>query len=170
MQKLDELLSLFEEQHKFKELKNYSFHLLYASYRDGIGEEIFKNTCHDQQNLLCLIHAKEGNVFGGYTSKGWRGIHVGQAQDDEKAFLFLIRSKKGHDPKIFNNTGTKKELYNQSGYYCMFGSNCAIWINRSGEWGNSYGQSDQYETMKSYDLLVGDCPFSVASLEVFQLR
>ena len=151
----DDLLFLFEEQHKFKELKNYSFHLLYASYRDGIGEKIFKKICHDQQHLLCLIHAKEGNVFGGYTSKGWRGIHVGQAQDDEKAFLFLIRSKKGHDPKLFNNRGTDRELYNQRGFYCMFGSYCAFWIYDGGRKGSSYGQSHQYERMKTHDLLVG---------------
>ena len=66
----DRLLSLFEQQNKYKESNHYSYNLLYASYRDEIGEDIFKEICHNQPHLLCLIEADNECVFGGYTAKG----------------------------------------------------------------------------------------------------
>ena len=69
----DQLISLFAEQNKFKHLEPYQYDLLFASYKDGMTENVFKEKCHDKENVICLIETKAGNVWGGYTSKGWRG-------------------------------------------------------------------------------------------------
>merc|ERR1719203_1772021 len=68
----DTLMTMCDEQNKFKELGQYSFELIYSSKRDGNGIDNFASKCEDQQNLLCLIHESKGNVFGGYTKRGWK--------------------------------------------------------------------------------------------------
>ena len=69
---IDKLLSMFNEQNKFKELNNnYLYNLLYASYRDGIGEKYSKTSVminviyyvsFKQRKMMysVVIHAKVG--------------------------------------------------------------------------------------------------------------
>ena len=76
------LLSLFSEQDKFADLGSYSYSLIYSSYNDGIGEKIFKEKCHGITNLLCILSAENGNVFGWYTAKGWEKRDDDDADDD----------------------------------------------------------------------------------------
>ena len=105
---IDKLFSLFAKQNKFKELEPFSYHILYASYRDGIGENVFKGLCHGLPNLLCVIETKAGNVWGGYTSEGWTHkednyeTDYGESVYDDKSFLFVIRSRDNYPPRIFN--------------------------------------------------------------------
>ena len=172
----DKLLSMFDQQNKFKELDaGYSCNLLYASYRDGIGEKIFKDICHDRAHLLCLISTKKGNVYGGYTSKGWRGKAGSEGQHDDKAFLFNIRSSKNYPPRIFNVVNASKALWNQRGYYCMFGSSCVYFIYGNGKIGRTYDgttlQDSEYESIPNDDYITGhEGDFDVDMVEVFQLR
>ena len=170
----DKLLTMFEEQNKFKELEPYSYHLLYASYRDGIGEDIFKKICHDQQNLLCLIEMKSGNVWGGYTSKGWRDNLKVAAQDDDKAFMFVIRSKNNDPARRFNILKPKMALYNTSGYYLIFGAVNCYWINKDGDSAGTYNRKSRrevdYEPIPEDNYILGQKPRTIQSIEVHSIK
>eukprot|EP01084_Bolivina_argentea_P173856 301165_1 len=166
------LLSLFETQNKFTELNNYSYELIYSSTTHETKEEIFKNTCHNKPNLLCLVETKDNNVFGGYTSKGWIGF-TDDDQTDDKAFIFLIRSSKNYKPMIFNikKAHIDKAIRVQSGWYCMFGcGHYEIFINGSSFIGGARSNTlvfdnyphDRYLSMDGYPPL--------RQLEVFQLH
>ena len=172
---IDTLLSMFDEQNKFKELDvGYTYNVLYASYRDGIGETIFKEMCHDQPNLVCLISTKTGNVFGGYTSTGWRGKQSCKGQHDDKAFIFNIRSSKNYPPRIFNVTKPEWALWNQNNFYCMFGGTSIYFIYHNGEHGETYDTKTkanrQYEKIPEDHYLTGSRKFPVENIEVFQLK
>ena len=174
---IDTLLAMFEEQNKFEELNNsYSYNLLYASYHHGIGENIFKKICHDETHLIWLIETSKGNVFGGYTAKGWRGIQQGCSQDDDKAFIFSIRSSSNHPPRIFNVIKPSKALYNEKGYYCMFGLVGIYCIDADGKRGQTFHQKEtemygggEYEELPEDYYLAGEQLFDIDKLEVFQL-
>ena len=125
----DKLLYLFDEQNKFQDLGNYSYKLVYKRTRDGVQENDFKDKCHDKKNLLCIIWDQNNNVFGGYTSIGWKGRSQLDHYVDNKAFIFIIRSIKNYEAKIFNAIKGKKAIRIQYGYYCMFGSNTEIWMD-----------------------------------------
>ena len=172
---IDKLLSMFEEENKFKELDLYSYNLLYASYRDGIGEQIFKKICHDQVHLLCLIETEEGNVWGGYTSKGWRGMHYATEQDDDNAFVFVIRSKDNYPPKIFNVLKEKAcdALFNQDRFYCEFGTDGIYYIGLDGKSGGSFHSHErieEYGCLPYKNYVCGTHPFHVKNIETFQLK
>ena len=181
---VDTLIGMFNEQNKFNDIGTYEYKLLYASYKHGIGEDIFKKICHDQKHLIVLIHAKQqcndedqGNVWGGYTSLGWRGIQSWEMQADDKAFLFSIRSKKAYPPKIFNVVKPSRALYNQKNYYCMLGASGIYWIDRYGHTGGTYNKAREasdpdleYEALPHDYYLTGSQEFDVEAIEVFQLR
>ena len=84
----DTLLSLFTENNKFQDLGQYSYNLIYKRSTDGWEENKFKGKCHDRENLLCIILDTDDNVFGGYTSIGWKGNSSYREDPDDKAFTF----------------------------------------------------------------------------------
>ena len=63
----NKLLSLFEQESKFKDLGNYSYKLIFRQTRYGKELSEFKSRCHGKTNVLCSISTECGNVFGGYT-------------------------------------------------------------------------------------------------------
>ena len=178
----DKLLSLFDEQNKFKNLGNYSYKLIYKGTRDGTEMSHFVSRCYDKPNLLCIISTNDGNVFGGYTAKGW---HPGKFKViDERAFLFSIRSCKGSSPQIFNAIKGKVTIRTEVSFYCLFDINYAIWINAAGTGGGCYppkaferppnkfyllgsdSSDDENENELDYDFIK---EFRLSELEVFQL-
>ena len=85
---IDKLFSMFEEQNKLKG-EIHSWNLLFASYRDGIGEMVFKGMVHDHPNIICLIKTSESSVWGGYTERGWTGRDHGRQFDKDACIFFL---------------------------------------------------------------------------------
>ena len=79
----------------------FKLRLLYRNSRDGNSIESFHRHCDAHRNTLTLVKSNYGNVFGGFTTKYWVG-NRGYTKDDE-AFLYLIKSKFNHPPKIYNN-------------------------------------------------------------------
>ena len=167
---IDKLLTMFSEQNKFKELEPYSYEVLYASYNDGIGRDKFVNLCHDQQNLLCVIETKAGNVWGGYTSKGWRSDpEQDGSQGDDEAFLYVIRSKDNYVPRIFDVVKHDQALFTQSNFYCIFGKAPAAYgLNSDGKTGlttNRKSKGDNYYQGVPHDFYItGEGTFEVANL------
>merc|ERR1712176_245873 len=107
----------------------YSFELIYSSKKDGDGYDNFAPKCFDQQNLLCLIHESKGNVFGGYTRRGWKSDDKHGSLEDKHAFIFSIRSINNYPPTIFDCTHPKGALWYSTLAYCMFAENCAFYID-----------------------------------------
>lgn len=168
----DKLLSLFDEQNKFEEVGNsYSYQMIYSSVEHGDGEKTFKSLCHNKRNLLCLIHSKDNNVFGGYTSSGWTDDvnNYSHGLYDDKSFVFSIRSNKGYDPAIFNVIQSENSLWNQQSYYMMFAGLQVIYINTSGKSGYAASQPQRYQKYP-YDSYLAKKNFTVSAIEVFQLQ
>eukprot|EP01084_Bolivina_argentea_P143788 252448_1 len=164
---------LLEESNK-NYLLNKKCKLIYSGKVNGFEEDSFKNTCHDKNNLICIIQTKKGNIFGGFTSNGWRGkgkIATSYLlQPDDKTFLFLIKSIKSNNfkPQIFNVKPNEvhQSMYIQNGVYMVFGYNATIYLcNNVG-----YNQnSSSYSFPKQRYLNAGEGTFDCIDFEVFQL-
>ena len=170
----DKLLSLFDENNKFKDLGHFSYKMIYSSKRDGNGEKIFKSICHNEPNLLCVIHTKRNTVFGGYTSRGWtddvNNDQQNEGQFDDKSFVYNMRSNQGYEPKIFNVIEPDRSLWIQSSYYMMFAGSCVIYINSSGRSGHAARQPERYQKYPK-DFYLHPAPgFQISAIEVFQLQ
>ena len=168
------LLSLFKEKDKFKDLGAYSYNLIYRGTIDGWTEKHFKDRVHGNENVLCLIHTSEDNVFGGYTSCGWEITEeYFTQQSDDKAFLFSIRSNSGHEPALFNINTPSNALRNQQGFYCMFGDDC-IYIHPR-QSGNEcptiwFDSTADYEEAPEDMVIVHGIHTTAKEVEVFQLK
>ena len=177
----DKLLSLFEEQNKFKELGNYTYKLIYKATRDGQGRNAFVSRCYNKHNLLCIILTKKGDVFGGYTAKGWKQDR--RSIEDMKAFIFLIRSTNDYPAQILNALEGYSTTVTLAYSYCVFGGDWEIRISKEGKDGKcSFIRSFEKPSYGSW--LAGDFMdedssdedeedretfFEVSELEVFQL-
>ena len=170
----DKLLSLFVEREVFQHLDNYDheYKLIYSSKEHGDGEKIFKELCHDQPNLLCIIHDTKDNVFGGYTCSGWIGNEDYKTQRDEKAFVFGIRSDRNYEPAVFKVKDEYKgpTLWTQHGYYLMFGgeNRDVFYVNMDGKSGYTDSSPPDFEPYPHAYYLT-KYPFDIDFIEVFQL-
>merc|ERR1712048_195285 len=73
--------------------------LLYQGSRDGYKIENCHPKCYDHPNVALIVETQSGNVFGGFTAKGWKlNASAREHRADPNAFLFLIRAKT-HDNK-----------------------------------------------------------------------
>ena len=81
--------------------QNFELKLLYRNSRDGNSSDSFHKHCNGHLNTLTLVQSNYGNIFGGFTTRDW-GARSAWTEDD-LAFLFRIKSKFNHPPKIFEN-------------------------------------------------------------------
>lgn len=61
---------------------------IYQASKDGDTYKNFHENCDGFPNILVLIKTKNGNTFGGFTSKQWDSSCF--FKDDSKAFLFSL--------------------------------------------------------------------------------
>ena len=74
-------------------IKNHLLDLIYNSSSYGFNREFIINHIYGKKNLIVLIESVNGNVFGGFTSVGWKkGAEDVEYSRDDYAFLFSIRS------------------------------------------------------------------------------
>eukprot|EP01084_Bolivina_argentea_P198840 340361_1 len=163
---------LLQENSK-NELLDKQWNLLYHAKINGFERESFVNKCHDKRNLLCFIQTDSGNVFGGYTSAGWKvELHKRDTYlRDTKTFIFLIRSSKNYKPKIFNVRPDKvdKAIRNYgSPFYCFFGTN-EIHLRSKTREGWNYNASVYESYPSSHYLNAGVNSFKCTDFEIFQL-
>ena len=119
----------------------------------------------------------KNDVFGGYTSIGWQGnINEDRQDNDDKAFIFVVRSCDNYPMEIFNAIKGKKTIRLQNHYYCMFGAEPAIWIypyNHEADKGCCYG-IEMFEKPSNRQYLIGEGSSTVhwwetKEIEVFQI-
>eukprot|EP01084_Bolivina_argentea_P126552 224058_1 len=68
------------------------FKLLYKASQHKYSANKFHELCDGHGPTLCIIQSNFGNIFGGYSSIKWTTIKHNCYNEDENAFLFLIRS------------------------------------------------------------------------------
>ena len=109
-----------------KHFQHYEWKLIYKGKRDGLNAAICNNICRHKKNLFCFIHTEGDNVFGGYTSNGWRSGHL-VFNTDPESFIFGIRSSKKYKPIISNikYSVSMNAMVSYDGYYLWFGS-CSV--------------------------------------------
>ena len=130
------LLDMIEKDEQFKHFgaaHSISYELIFQSYKPEQRENSFKSICHNKKNLLCIIHTKRNNVFGGFTASGWfdgnnDGLDYSKVIEDDKAFLFSIRSSLSCPPAIYSVKKPEKALQMTIGFYCCFGSDYLMYV------------------------------------------
>ena len=159
-------LSLLSKNNK-KLTKNWN--LIYHGKTDGFNDKICKKKCENKKNLLCLIQTDGGNVFGGYTSNGWKSGNNIYNRDD-KAFVFGLRSSKQYEPSIANIKPDKVDqaMYSENCVYLIFGSGPAIFVSNNGD---AYHYNPHCYTSLPTDnhFMRGNGGEKVIDIEVFQL-
>ncbi len=165
-------MKLLRDNNKFG-FDEYEWKLIYRASNDGLDENIAKEKYEGEKNLVALIHTENDNIFGGYTSVGWRHATTesGLYDKDEKAFCFSIRSSKGHKAVIRNVIKSRhhEAMFSRSGYYLIW--NGKIYLNGSKNTADLYNYGE-YEACKSeYDFTGGlrIQQAKIKDIEVFQL-
>ena len=173
----DQLLSLFDKEDKFKNLGAFSYDLLWRVSKDGSDETKFKEKCHGQPNLLCIIETEnlEGRyIIGGYTCRGWPKTTKSMVYfEDDDAFLVYIHNTETDLPmKIFNAKKGKEALRVQDGYVLIFGQDCSIWVNISSGNGALEATGIDYQDIPKEYWINGDKfgDFEVREIEIYQLK
>ena len=136
------------ENHLDDKYSGNEWKLLYRGSRDGFGREKFHQKCDLKENTICIIQTPKNYVFGGFTRLKWDESEKRETYpSDSSAFLYLIRSNKDDDIKIFPvlNDGDKAIGYHVT-CYLMFGYGCTAFLC------NPDGQVSTYPNSKSYDL------------------
>ena len=127
------LFNLFKQK-----LLNYSikrFKLLYRASDNFFDAHLFHQACdgQDKKTQIIIIKSNHGNIFGGYTSRGWQ-INV-ESMADKNAFLFVSRSDDSiiqkNCPILFE---IKSDKINKANHYCLssgpiFGDGYDIYIS-----------------------------------------
>eukprot|EP01084_Bolivina_argentea_P274554 468010_1 len=70
------------------------FKLLFRTSENKYLASKFHSLCDGTESTICIVKSNFGNIFGGYTSIKWESTELwcNSYEQDEKAFLFLIRS------------------------------------------------------------------------------
>jgi hypothetical protein len=86
----------------FPEFRKKQFSLLWRGSRDGFNTQEFHRRCDHQVNTLTVILDTKGNVFGGFTPRGWGEARDSDLSDDIlKCFIFTLKNPHGMPAKRF---------------------------------------------------------------------
>jgi hypothetical protein len=148
--------------------------LQYRATRDGFSGENFHSKCDGIANTLTVIKSEHGNIFGGFTEKGWKSTRRFVA--DPKAFIFSLVNKEN---KPFKAVCTNSEfaIYCRPSFGPSFGSvfgDITIMASSNANrnsfsyFGSSYKHADyQFATEKAKTILAGSHKFQTVEIEVF---
>ena len=169
------LMKLLRDHKKSELYDKYEWKLIYRASRDGLNEDIAKKYYENKKNLVAFIHTKNDNIFGGYTSSGWKHANGYDYvyNPDKNAFIFGIRSSKDYKPSIRNvlsNTSSiSNAMFSRKGYYLIW--NYAIYIHGTNHTADVYGGSIYEPYSSSHHLTGGLGPghAKIKDIELFQL-
>ena len=148
-----------------------NFVLLYRGSRDGWEASDFHKKCDNKGKTVSVICSDTDNIFGGYTSVSWTSPQFGNYIEDNKSFVFLIKSSKNYKPKIFNILPQNKQnaIYHNPKYMCAFRNDLLIHskcnINES-----SYTVKYAYNIETKHYLNGDKKNFKVKEIEVFKIE
>ena len=171
-----DLVNMLQSQLKGK----VKLSLLYRMSKDGKSVQQFHTLCDNQGATLTVIKSKKYNhIFGGYCSKDWQSNYSGVCVKDNNAFLFLLRSRFGHQQQVFPVSNAEYGIYHDATFGPAFGSNCTLAVTLNGKQnydgyistqnpmfeikGNALCGGDIYETEKKKYV------FQIDDYEVFKV-
>jgi hypothetical protein len=93
--------------------------LKYRASRDGFKGSDFHSKCDGISNILTVIKAKNGNIFGGFTEQEWHS--EGDWVTDPNAFIFSLVNEDEKPFKVLCSNAGKNAFYCGSNYGPCFG-------------------------------------------------
>ena len=76
--------------------------VLYKATRDGFTHKDFQLKCYGKGEVWVIISDVKGNVFGGYTSRGWKGRNkITKRITMNECLLAIKKSPKKSDSKSY---------------------------------------------------------------------
>ncbi len=123
------------------------FQLLYRGSENGMMIDTIKRSIHCQSHIIILMKCLDGNVFGGYTSVGWKGVvnfsGAGSMEEksnplssfnyDDEAFLFSLKNPFDIPPIKFPvaqaEFAVKEDLEGRYGF--IFGQTLDMYLDQN---------------------------------------
>ena len=166
---LDEIKFIINQLETHQKVKNRKifFNLLYRATRDGKRAYDFHIKCDGNVQQLVFIKTVKGEVFGGYTSIGYKSR--GTDYKDEKAFLFSLTNK-----KIYNSKKGKTIVLDYYSYGPSFYDAIVIGDVKMFEEGGYTKENSSCGKRfdgfsKDYEINNGDGKFYIQEIEVYQI-
>ena len=167
LDEIDFIIERLKYEYKLQN-KKIMMKLLFKATKDGITSASFHKKCDRKVQQLIFIKTTKGEIFGGYTEKGFRSRN--SYIDDNNAFLFSFLTR-----KIYNAIYGKTVIYDSSSLGpCFSGnSNSTILIpnNMLEDQSHTNKKSEShFSGMKiDYELNNGEEYFYIQEIEVYQI-
>jgi len=171
--------TILDEQNKvvISQLCNFSlakeWQLKYRATRDGFGAQDFHGKCDGIKKTLTIVKSTNGNIFGGFTEKGWDSSSGWPG--DSKAYIFSVTNQENRPFKVLCSDA-KHAIYCHSDYGPTFGYYHDIYIASNSNnnqrsrshLGATYQHADYKEgTERAKAILAGSYCFQAIEIEVF---
>jgi len=101
-------------------LDNRELELLYRATENGFEATSFHSKCNNQGASLVIVKSTDENIFGGYTSVGWKG-GTNNYIPDTKSWLFTMVNQHGIVPTKYNVSMQQYGIYDNDDYGPTFG-------------------------------------------------
>ena len=150
-----------------------AYKLIYRASRDGFSARAFHDKCDNRSRTITIIKSKNGNVFGGYTSKAWDKSD--SWKHDTAAYIFsLVNADKR--PLMCVCRKSFNAIYCSSENGPSFGGDIMI-ANDSNQNKNSYSNLGdcfsfgkyKFGTNEAQSFLAGAFKFQTVEIETFEM-
>ncbi|CDW76598.1 UNKNOWN [Stylonychia lemnae] len=157
--------------HGEEEGKNTEFELLYKGTRDTFVSQKMHEMINQKGPIVGIIKSQHDQVFGGYSSIGWR--NQGDWVRDENAFVFSLTKKTKHEQYQHQ----EQALYFTDTFMLWFGydfmiySNCDKNPNTNSSLGTTYKLPEGIAvgSVEGKSYLAGSFNFTVKEMEVYRV-
>ena len=137
--------------------------LLLNSKKDGDSVKTLIEKCKGKAPMLVIIQTTKDIIFGGYTTIEWNDKYI----NDEKAFVFSLRTKKKYKVK-----NPKYAICASENNWWGFGpcENAIVIYNNCLKNSLNYVGNGSYDIPQPYELNGGEKYFNVKSYEIFHIE
>ncbi|CDW89660.1 UNKNOWN [Stylonychia lemnae] len=157
--------------HGEDEAGNTQLELLYKGTRDTFNSSKMHEMINDKGPIVGIIKSQHDQVFGGYSSVGWK--NAGDWTRDENAFLFSLTKKTKHE----QYQQKEQALYFAASYMLWFSydmllySNCDSNTSSSSSLGTTYKLPDGIVqgSVEGQNYLAGSSNYSVKEIEIYRV-
>jgi len=101
-------------------LDHRELELLYRASDDGFVASSFHSKCNGKGACLVIVKSTDGNIFGGYTSVGWKGGIMNYVPDSQ-SWIFTLVNKNNILPTKYNVSMQEYGIYDRDDYGPTFG-------------------------------------------------
>jgi len=137
--------------------------MLVDSKKDGDSVKTLIEKCKGKAPMLVIIQTTKDIIFGRYTTIEWNDKYI----NDEKAFVFSLRTKKKYKVK-----NPKYAICASENNWWGFGpcENTIVIYNNCLKNNSNYVGNGAYDIPQPYELNGGEKYFGVKSYEIFHIE